>query len=200
MERWALTGGIASGKSTVADLLVAFGVPVIDADRIYHALIAPDPVTQAPSALAQQIAQAFPGILMADGKIDRPNLGAVVFASTQQRAMLEAITHPAVQAKAQQMFAALADAGHTHAFYDVPLLFERNLQKNYAQVVVVWVPKQLQLTRMMARDALTAQAAELRLASQLPLDDKRKQAHHIIDNSGAKEKTRQQVQHLVQRM
>jgi len=200
VARWALTGGIASGKSTVAKLFVEGGIPVVDADRIYHELIAPDVSPPGPSPLGRQIGAAFPSVLRADGSVDRARLGREVFGDEAALRRLEAITHPAVQARAEALMAQHEAMGHSHVLYDVPLLFERQLQHKFAAVVLVWVPPALQLMRLMARDALAEAAALLRLQHQLPLDAKRALADYIIDNSADLPKTRAQVQALIARM
>jgi len=197
VARWALTGGIASGKSTVAKLFVEGGIPVVDADRIYHELIAPQGSPAGPSPLARQIAKAFAGVLRPDHCIDRVRLGSQVFQDEAALRRLEAITHPAVQARSEALMAHYEALGHSHVLYDVPLLFERQLQHQFAAVVLVWVPQAVQLARLLARDALTEAAAALRLRNQLPLDDKRAMADYVIDNSGDLASTKTQVQSLI---
>lgn len=189
-----LTGGIASGKSTVARQLVAAGVPVVDADALYHALIAP--VDGTPSPLVARLATQFAGVVGAGGALDRGALGRTVFADVAARRTLEELTHPAVAAAAEQAMAAHAAAGQPWAVYDVPLLYERDLTANFFGVVVVWVPRPLQLARLAARDGLTGEAAEARLRAQLPLDDKRARARWVIDNAGTPAQTAHQVDAL----
>jgi dephospho-CoA kinase len=200
VARWALTGGIASGKSTVAKLFVEGGIPVVDADRIYHELIAPQQDPPGPSPQGRQIDEAFPGVLRADGTVDRARLGSRVFQDEAALRRLEAVTHPAVQARAEALMTHHEALGHNHVLYDVPLLFERQLQHKFAAVVLVWVPPALQLARLLARDALTEAAALLRLQHQLPLDAKRALADYVIDNSDDLPRTRAQVQALIATM
>lgn len=196
MARWALTGGIGSGKSTVGAMFVASGLPVVDADRIYHALIEPSPGGQ-PSPLSQEVGHAFADVLLTDGRLDRKRLGELVFADAKARAKLEAITHPAVRAGAEAACAALEAQGVQTLLYDVPLLFERDLQRQFAGVVLVWVPRALQLQRLMARDNIGPEAASARLRAQWPLDDKRALSQHVIDNSGTQATTRVQVERVM---
>ena len=191
MLRIGLTGGIASGKSTVARRFAALGVPVLDADALYHRLIAP--TAEGPSALARRVGAAFPGTLRPDGTLDRAALGRQVFGDDAARARLEALTHPAVAAAAEAGFVAAAAAGHPWAIYDVPLLYERALAERFDGVVVVWVPRAVQLARLAARDGLVGEAAEARLRAQLPLDDKRARARWIVDNAGTAEQAARQV-------
>lgn len=195
MKIYGLTGGIASGKSTVRQMLQAHGAHVIDADALYHGLIAPLPGHR-PSPLAQRIAERFPGVLAADGSVDRRLLGERVFAAENERRALEQLTHPAVAAEFQRRLHELGEASVAFAFYDVPLLYERRLESGMDGVVVVWVPREVQLERLVARDGLSREAAEQRLAAQLPLDEKRRRATWVIDNSGPKEATRAQVDRL----
>jgi dephospho-CoA kinase len=193
MRKWALTGGIASGKSTVAAMFVHHGIPVVDADAIYHSLIVPNPHTAAPSPLAQAIGKTFPGILGPDGHIARVQLGAQVFGQPEALARLNAITHPAVQVACEEQFAALAKRGHQDALYDIPLLFENARHQDFQGVVVVWVPNAMQRMRLQKRDGLTEAACDARLASQWRLDRKRDLATWVIDNSGDLTQTQTQV-------
>ncbi len=175
-----LTGGIASGKTTFAGVLRVRGVPVVDADALARAAVAPG----AP-ALAE-IARAFgPGVLAADGTLDRKALAAVVFADPAARRRLEAITHPAVRRGMAEETARLAAAGHPLAFYDTPLLYEVGLEGALDSVVVVWAPRDVQRARLAARDGLSGAEAEARLAAQLPIDEKAARADFVVENVGA---------------
>lgn len=177
-----LTGGIASGKTTFAGALRARGVPVVDADALARAAVAPGT-----PALAE-IARLFgAGVLAPDGSLDRKKLGAVVFADAAARKRLEAVTHPAVRAAMAEETARLASAGHPLAFYDTPLLYEVGLDRILDCVVVVWAPRDLQRARLQARDGLGADEAEARLAAQLPIDEKAARADFVVENAGAPE-------------
>jgi dephospho-CoA kinase len=175
-----LTGGIASGKTTFADALRARGVPVVDADALARASVAPGT-----PALAE-IARAFGrDVLAADGTLDRKRLGALVFADAEARRRLEAITHPAVRAAMAAETARLAAARHPLAFYDTPLLYEVGLDRDLDSVAVVWVPREVQRARLEARDGLGPGEAEARLAAQLPIDEKAARADFVVENTGA---------------
>ena len=187
-----LTGGIASGKSTVSALLKEAGVPLIDADKLYHELI--QPVNSKPSPLAQEIEAAFPGVLLEDGSVNRPVLGSQVFGNEEELKKLSSITHPAVGGAFMARVQELQQSGEKLAVYDVPLLYERGMEQMLAGVVVVWVPQHLQLARLMSRDKIDEPAAQSRLDSQWSLDEKRKMADWVIDNSRTREKTAEQVQ------
>lgn len=191
MKVIGLTGGIASGKSAVAAMLRELGAQVLDADAIYHGLI--EPVEGCPSELATAIAQRFPEVLQDDGHIDRKRLGGRVFASAPEREALNAMTHPAVAAAVGARVDELAASGVTEVVYDVPLLFERGLERGMHGVIVVWVPQSIQLARLCARDGIAQAEALTRLAAQWPLDDKRKRATWVVDNSGTLAKTEEQV-------
>jgi dephospho-CoA kinase len=177
-----LTGGIASGKSTVSALLRERGVPVIDADALSRAVVLPGTPTLA------RIAEAFgPEALLPDGSLDRRRLGTRVFADPAERRRLEAITHPAVRDATLEEVARLAADGHELAFHDVPLLYEVGLEGTVDSVVVVWTPRAVQLERLVRRNSLSPAEAEARLAAQLSLDEKAARADFVIENQGPPE-------------
>jgi dephospho-CoA kinase len=174
-----LTGGIASGKSTFSAALRARGVPVVDADALARAAVAPG------SPALAEIARAFgAGVIAADGSLDRKEMARVVFADPTARRRLEAITHPAVRRGMTDETARLAAAGHALAFYDTPLLFEVGLDRTVDCVVVVWAPPDVQRARLAARDGLLAADADARLAAQLPIDEKAARADFVVENVG----------------
>ena len=174
-----LTGGIASGKSTLAAALRALGAPVIDADQL-----ARDAVRRGSPALQAIVAAFGPRILALDGELDRKAMGALVFADPAARARLEAIVHPAVRQGVAEASARLAAEGQAVAFYDVPLLYERGLDREVDCVVVVHAPREVQVARLQARDGLTLAEAEARLAAQMPIDEKARRADVVVDNRG----------------
>jgi dephospho-CoA kinase len=171
-----LTGGIATGKSTFAAALRDLGCPVIDADRLARQVVEPGM-----PALAA-IAAAFPGVVGADGRLDRKALGRRVFGDEAARRRLEAITHPAIRVAMEAQVARLEAAGEELVFYEAPLLFEVGLDRAMALVVVVWAPRQVQLGRRAARDGLSPGEAEARLEAQLPADEKAARADVVIEN------------------
>jgi dephospho-CoA kinase len=175
-----LTGGIASGKSTLAAALRARGVPVLDADALSRAAVAPG------SPALAEIERAFGrGVLAADGSLDRRRMGALVFADEAARRRLEAIVHPAVRRAMAEETARLSAGGHDLAFYDTPLLFEVGLEATLDAVVVVWAPPEAQRARLATRDGLGPAEAEARLAAQLPIDEKARRADFVVENVGA---------------
>ena len=171
------------------------GAHVIDADAVYHDLIRP--CGGRPSPLAERIEARFAGVVdTASGTVDRRRLGQRVFTDATERAELEALTHPAVAAEVAQRMDALQRQGLSVAFYEVPLLFEKGLEKGLDGTVVVWVPSAEQLRRLRERDGLGEAQARQRLAAQQPIDAKRAQATWVIDNSGPLADTRAQVARL----
>ncbi len=194
MRLFGLTGGIASGKSTVSRMLRELGAHVLDADVIAREVV--EPGTPGFTAVAAR----FPEVLTPDGRLDRAKLGARVFANPAERAALNAIIHPRVGQAFLEKMQALAAQGLERVVYDVPLLIENGLHAGMDGVLLVWVPRPLQKARLMARDGLSEEAAEARLASQLPLDDKRAHATWIVDNSGDLASTRAQVEQVWQAM
>lgn len=193
MTAVGLTGGIGSGKSTVATMLAELGAHVVDADQLAREVVAP----QSPGL--QEIAARFgAAMLTADGVLDRAALGARVFSDPEARAALEAILHPKIAALAEARLAQ-APAGALPV-YDVPLLFERGLDARYRPVVVVYVPPALQRARVAARDGLSPAEIEARIGAQLSLDDKAARADHVIRNDGPLDQTAAQVRELYARL
>ncbi|NNC15387.1 dephospho-CoA kinase [Corallococcus exiguus] len=188
MHVFGLTGGIASGKSTVSRMLRELGARVLDADVLAREVVEPG------TPGLRRIDERFPGVVGPDGRLDRVKLGAHIFANAEERAALNAIVHPEVRALFLQKLQALEAEGVTHAVYDVPLLIETGLHQAMEGVAVVWVPREVQKARLMTRDGLLADQAEARLQAQMALDDKREHATWVIDNSGAPEATRPQVE------
>lgn len=183
-----LTGGIASGKSTVSRLLRERGAPIVDSDQIVHQLQAPG------SPLLAEIAGAFgPEIIRPDGSLDRPRLGSIVFADPAMRRQLEAIVHPPVRAQIWAEVEAHRRAGAPVVILDIPLLVEGGWQEQLDRVWLVWVDAQTQLERLMARDGLDREGALARIGAQMPLDQKRSVADLVIDNTGSLTETEAQV-------
>ncbi|HEV8675629.1 MAG TPA: dephospho-CoA kinase [Methylomirabilota bacterium] len=184
-----LTGGLASGKSTVSRQLAELGCHVIDADMLARAVVAPG------EPALQTIVQAFGrAVLRPDGTLDRARLGALVFADAEKRKRLEAITHPAIQARRQAALAELAAEGYDGlVVQDAALLIEVGGAAHVDRLVVVYADRAVQRERLMRRDRLDAAEAERRLATQMPLAAKARLAHYVIDNSDSPEETAAQV-------
>ena len=172
-----LTGGIASGKSTVSRLLRARGQAVIDADVLARE------VAQAGTPAHSEIESAFGrDVISESGELDRKKLGSIIFADPFKRELLEKIIHPRVRQLAAEKRRELEAEGRRLAFYDVPLLFEKNMRPMFDKVVVVGCSPDTQLRRLMARDGSSRADAEARIKAQIPLRDKIAQADLVIAN------------------
>jgi dephospho-CoA kinase len=176
---FGLTGGLASGKSSVAARFRARGVPVIDADQIAREVV--EPGSEGLAAIVEAFGH---GVLAPDGSLDRAHLGDLVFGAADKRRALNAILHPRIAARSAQRIAALDAAGETLACYEAALLVENNLADAFRPLVVVAVPLDVQIARAMARDGSTEEQARARIAAQLPLANKIVAADHVIDNAG----------------
>lgn len=178
--RVGLTGGIASGKSTVSTLLVERGAVLIDADALSREVVA-----IGTEGLAEVVAAFGPDVLLADGQLDRPALGAVVFADEAARRRLEAIIHPRVRARSQ----AIEDAADPGAvvIHDIPLLAESGQAGGFEAVIVVDVPVEMQIDRMVSRRGMSVEDARARIAAQATREQRLAIATHVIDNTGTLE-------------
>ncbi|WP_062749728.1 dephospho-CoA kinase [Shouchella tritolerans] len=186
--RVGLTGGIASGKSLVASYLEKRGIPVVDADKLARQVVEPGE-----PALAQIVATFGQNVLQADGKLDRKQLGAIIFGDEQKRMQLNQIVHPAVRQLMKKQADLYEQRGYTRVVLDIPLLYESNLFHMVNQVWLVYVDEATQLQRLIERDGLTETEAKQRIAAQMPLTAKKAQADVLIDNNGSKENTYRQV-------
>ena len=185
-----LTGGIGSGKSTVSGMLRELGAAIVDGDTAARAVVEPG------QPALDEIIQEFGEVMLGpDGRLDRPAMAQLVFSDEAARIRLNAITHPRVR---EWMAARVGEAAGTGAevvVMDIPLLFESPLGDEVAEVIVVWVPMEVQAERSVARGMEEADV-RARIAAQMPIDDKRQRATHLIDNSGSEEATRAQVERL----
>ena len=194
LKVFGLTGGIGAGKSTVAQLMAARGVPVVDADALAREVVAPGAPAHA------EVAAAWPEAIAADGTVDRKRLGAIVFGDPAARARLEAITHPRIAAAADARLAALATEGHRLALYEATLLVESGRWREFDGLIVVTASTGTQIARAMARDGLSRSQAEARVRAQLPTEEKVRVATHVIDNDGARAATEAQVEALLAKL
>ena len=187
-----LTGGIASGKSTVSAFLQDKGYTIIDADLAARMVVE---VGQ-PAYLA--IVEAFgKGILQENGQIDRAGLGAIIFNDQTKRNLLNGIVHPAVRSMMLSHKDEAIENGKQTIIMDIPLLFESDLTWMVDRTIVVTVEEDVQLSRLMKRNELTEEEAASRISSQLPLREKAEKADAVIDNNGSVEDTLKQVEELL---
>ncbi len=194
MVRAALTGGIATGKSTVLDAFRREGIPTIDADVLAHGALAPG--TPGAQAVAARFGKR---VMTADGVIDRSALGAVVFGDAAARRDLEAIVHPTVYGAIERWFAGLP--GETRvAVADIPLLFETGRDADFDVVIVAACPAGDQLQRLMARDRLSAADAHARIAAQLPIDEKVRRAAYVVWTTGTLDDTAARARDIARRL
>ncbi|MGX1192630.1 dephospho-CoA kinase [Metabacillus sp. SLBN-84] len=189
-----LTGGIASGKSTVSNMFKEANIRVIDAD-----IIARQVVEQGAPAY-RLIAEAFgSGILHEDGSIDREKLGSIIFQHAKEREKLNSIVHPAVRKEMLRQKEEAEASGEAAVVLDIPLLFESKLTHLADVTLVVYVNPDVQLSRLMKRNGLSEEDAKWRIASQLPLNEKKDQADEVIDNNGTIESTKEQFEILLEK-
>ncbi|MGD7021448.1 dephospho-CoA kinase [Rossellomorea vietnamensis] len=189
-----LTGGIASGKSTVSSLLVQKGFTVVDADLAARKVVEPGE----PAYL--KIVETFgQDILNKEGTLDRAALGSIIFHNEERRKELNGIVHPAVRAEMLAEKEKAFEDGKQTVVMDIPLLFESNLTWMVEKTVVVYVDRDTQLSRLMLRNGLTEEEAEARVNSQMSLDEKRNLADAILDNRGTISETGVQLDDLLGR-
>jgi dephospho-CoA kinase len=188
-----LTGGIGSGKSTVARMFQELGAEVVDADQLAREVVAPG------EPALRDLAAAFGrGVILPDGSLDRPRLASIVFKDEAARATLNAITHPRIRARMRAEVEARRGLPGLLVL-DIPLLFEGKPFEEFDSSVVVWVDRATQLRRLVERDGFSLEEASRRIAAQMPLDHKRDRADEVIDNSRSPEETRAQVERLYRR-
>jgi dephospho-CoA kinase len=184
-----LTGGIATGKSTVSEMLRRRGCVVIDADVLAREVVAPG--EPALAAIADEFGA---DVIAADGTLDRKKLGAIVFRDAERRKRLEAITHPAIRERFARRIADLTGRGFAGlVVFDAPVMIESGNYKHMDRLVVVATDPGTQLARLMARDGIARDEAERKIASQMPVAEKAALADHVIDNSGDRATTERQV-------
>lgn len=185
-----LTGGIATGKSTVSAMLVSRGALLVDADIIAREVMLPGhPVLAA-------VQERFgPEVMNDDGTLNRKALGRIVFGDQAELQALNNITHPAIRQEVKQrMMTFELQQPDKLVVVDIPLLYESKLDNLFQEIMVVYVPRTLQLQRLMERDGLAALEAEQRLASQMDIEEKKRKADIVIDNSKDLQYTEQQLE------
>ncbi|MFF3101504.1 dephospho-CoA kinase [Viridibacillus arvi] len=187
-----LTGSIASGKSTVAEMLKELNLPIIDADLVARVVVEPGTET------LKQIVEAFgEEVLQDDGTLNRTKLGDIIFHEPAARKTLNDIIHPAIRQEMLRQRDELLENGAKDIVMDIPLLFESRLQHFVEKILVVSVTEETQLKRLMERNNLSEKDAKARISSQLPLSEKEKGADAVIYNNKSLESTREQLQKIL---
>ncbi|MGE8017642.1 dephospho-CoA kinase [Peribacillus frigoritolerans] len=187
-----ITGGIASGKSTVSLYLQELGFTIVDADLASRAVVEPG------EEAYHQVVKAFgEDILLRDGNIDRVKLGSIIFNDQEKRLLLNGIVHPAVRNWMRLKTEAALSSGEETVFMDIPLLFESKLTFMVDKTLLIYVDEQVQLKRLMNRNGLSEAEALARINSQMPLADKKALADAVIDNNGDINETKRQVKAIL---
>ena len=188
MRVLGLTGGIGSGKTMVDEMFTQLGAELIDADQLAREVVEPG------QPALEEIASNFGrDVLLPNGRLDRRKLGGIIFADASARARLNAITHPRIQERIEAAITGRRDRAGV-LIVDIPLLYEAARTGLVEKVIVVWVDPPTQQRRLIERGGLTDEEARQRVAAQMPLDEKRALADHVIDNTGSREATRRQVE------
>lgn len=195
MKLVGLTGGIASGKSTVAKILQSLGAAIVNADDLAHEVVEPGH-----EAWKEIVASFGADILQSDQTLDRQKLRALIFNQPEARKRLESIIHPRVRALAEERIRQYAAAGYPVVIYEVPLLFEGNLQEWLRPVILVACGVETQTARLQKRDHLTAADAEKHIAAQMSLKDKRRLADYVIENNGSLEDLERQTRQILEEL
>ena len=195
MKLVGLTGGIASGKSTVAEILKHQGAAIINADVLAREVVEPD--RQAWTEIVNTFGTA---VLQPDRALDRQKLRAIIFDDPDARKKLESIIHPQVRALAEQRIREHAAAGYAVIVYEVPLLFEGNLQEWLRPVILVACDVDTQRNRLQSRDNLSAAQAQKHIDAQMSLEAKRRLADYVIENNGSLEDLKRQVQAVLEKI
>lgn len=189
-----LTGGIGTGKSTVSRIFRDLGCLIIDAD-----LLAREVVEPGQRAYQKLVAEFGREILEAEGRIDRKKLGALVFNDPVKRKRLEELTHPEIRGRQAVILQSLAEEGFDGiVIFDAALLVETGGARNMDRVVVVYADEATQRTRLIVRDDISEEEAAQKIRSQMPLAEKVKQAHYVVDNSATREETERRVREVHQ--
>ncbi|MCF1684901.1 dephospho-CoA kinase [Tetragenococcus halophilus] len=182
-----ITGSIATGKSTVVNIFKQYGFPVVDADIIAREVVEPN------TAGLKKIVETFGNsVLCSDGSLNRKQLGQIIFNDSKKRQTLNALLAPFLQEAIIEQIKRASDTASL-VIADIPLLYEAGYDKYMDQVAVVYIPQDLQVQRLMKRDRITEKQAQKKVASQLPIEEKKKRADIIFDNQESLSSIRQQI-------
>jgi dephospho-CoA kinase len=191
-----LTGSIATGKSTVSGILKELGAFIVDADRAAHEVVLPG--TKAWNEIVRIFGKE---ILQKSGEIDRERLGRIIFNDSAMRSILEEVVHPeVVHSMDEQIRSIKSGFPDAVVILDVPLLIETGMHKGMGEVIVVYCPEDMQITRLMVRDKISRADALAKIRSQISIEEKRRYATLLIDNSASKDNTRIKVEDLYDRL
>ena len=189
MQVIGLTGGIATGKSTVSAILKKAGAKIIDADRI-----AREVVKKGLPAYREIVENFGETVLLSNGEINRSVLGDLIFNDPRKKQLLNRIVHPHVRRETNRQLKDMENSSpDTIAVLDIPLLFEAEMHKDLSEVIVVYAPEHIQIKRLMKRDNISEADAVARVRSQMPIEEKKNRATIVIDNSGTMEDTRKRT-------
>lgn len=196
MQLIGLTGGIATGKSTVSAMLKKAGAIIIDADRIARAV-----VKKGLPAHREIVAQFGTEVLLPDGEINRTLLGDIIFKDHLKKQLLNSIVHPHVKKEVNRQIKQI-EKKHRQAvvILDIPLLIEAGMHDDLSEIIVVYAPQDAQIKRLMQRDHISEADALARVKSQMPIEEKKQQATLVIDNSGSIDHTREQTLDMFRRL
>lgn len=194
MKIIGLTGSFASGKSTVSEMIRDTGIHVVCADDLARKAV--DPGKPAYEKIIHTFGRE---ILKQDKTIDRAKLGSIVFSSEEKRKKLNSLVHPEVIREMKDRIVELKNRKEKIAVLDISLLYEENLNSLCDQVIVAYAPDELMLKRGLKRDDLSKEEIKQRIASQMSIEEKKKRADYVIDNSGTVEETREQVEKMLER-
>jgi dephospho-CoA kinase len=187
-----LTGGIASGKTTVSRMFSEAGIPVICADELARKAVEPG------SPALEEIRRAFGAdVIDEDGGLDRARMADLVFNNPELRRKLESIIHPRVEQEKNTLLMELEKLGHKIAIVDVPLLYETGWDKRFKLVIVVYVPRETQIARLIGRDGMSEAEALARIAAQMDIEEKKRRSDKIVDNSGDLTSTLNQIHGII---
>lgn len=193
MRTIGLTGGIGSGKSTVAGMLRDLGIPVLDADAEARALVEPGE-----EGLQEIVVWLGPSILLPDGRLDRAKLARLIFSDPEKRLKLNSIMHPRIRERLLAKLEEVRASGAETVVLDIPLLFETGAKYPFSEVWVVWAPRAERIRRLHLRDGLDMREIEARFSAQMPLEEKLALADRVIDNGGSLSETERQVREFVE--
>ena len=190
-----VTGGIATGKSSVTEQFREMGLPIVSADEL-----AREVVHVGTDTLRMIVERFGADVLYANGSLDRERLAQIIFSDETARRDLNQITHPAIAKLAESTLASLVAAGAKHIVYEAPLLFEVGAESRVDKVLVVSADPEVQIKRLMTRDGIDKTAAVARIATQMSLEEKVRRADYVIDNSGTPDETARKVKDLCQEL